>query len=223
MTRLTAKVAGIVIESFFQEARPFSREYLTNLSVKALSSLSKYGVTPEGISLLRPEAFFGYEFGFPLFTGSGVFKLTAQTVNLVFNNIQNQADLDVVLQAINEIYGLLGSTMFQEHALTLHAHMDFADAPDSKARSRFSDKSKQIEFLGVLAHLKVSEWDDPIRLTIDKSLFLPDGIFASLSSKYRGSINSEVLMRGNKAVEAAFKAFDLWYNPEPKEPSKQPV
>jgi hypothetical protein len=75
--------------------------------------------------------------------------------------------------------------------------------------SYMEDPARQIEFLGRLAHFKIPEWPQAIRLQIDQSVFFPPGLFISWNTVLRGGVDVEALTQAAKAFETTANRFDF--------------
>ena len=97
-----------------------------------------------------------------------------------------------------------------EHAIGVAAHLSFRDEQEEKnANSFMQDPVRQIEFLGRLAHFRIPEWQQTIRLEIDRSIFFPPGLFMSWNSSWRGKLDVDTLTQAAKAFEIAANRFDF--------------
>src|SRR5271165_3608104 len=172
MIELTTKLIGVSIDSSFIQPSPFSKERLDQIGLRALDLFKANGLKPEHIGLRTVDVLFGYELNFSLFGGSATFQLTGARLILNFKNIVNRDALQTAAEAISKAHSLFEKTDFLEHAIGVVAHTSFRNEQQQKnATASMEDPARQIEFLGRLAHFRIPEWSEAIRLQIDRSLF----------------------------------------------------
>jgi len=207
---LTTKLIGVSIDSSFIQPRPFSKERLDQIGLRALDSFKANGLQPEHIGLRTVDVLFGYELNFTLFGGSTTFRLTGAHLILNFQNILNRDALRIVAETASRAHSLFEETEFLEHAIGVAAHLSFRDEQEEKNANGFmQDPVRQIEFLGRLAHFRIPEWQQTIRLEIDRSIFFPPGLFMSWNSRWRGKLDVDTLTQAAKAFEIAANRFDF--------------
>jgi hypothetical protein len=210
MVELKTKVIGLTIDSSFVQAMPFSKERLDQIGLRALDSFKNVGLRPEQIGLRTADVLFGYELHFSLFGGNAAFRLTGTRVVLNFQNIQSRAGLQSVVETASRAHSLLQETDFLEHAIGVVAHMSFRDEQGHKnAIDVLEDPARNIEFLGRLAHFRIDEWPEVIRIEVDRSLFVSPGLFMAWNSKWRGKVDSETLLQAAKAFEITANRLDF--------------
>ena len=210
MIELTTKLIGVSINSSFVQTRPFSKERLDQIGLRALDLFKPNGLQPEQISLRTVDVLFGYELNFNLFGGSATFRLTGAHLILNFQNILNSDALRIIAETASRAHSLFDETEFLEHAINAAAHLSFRNEQEQKNASAFmQDPSRQIEFLGRLAHFRIPEWTQTIRLEIDRSIFFPPGLFMTWNSSWRGKLDLDTLTQAAKAFEIAANRLDF--------------
>jgi hypothetical protein len=144
-----------------------------------------YGQSTSGS--VRVDLLFGYELNFGLFGGSATFQLTGARLILNLQNIVTRDALQTAAETISKAHFLFEKTDFLEHEIAAVAHSSFRDEQQHKnATASMEDPARQIEFLGRLAHFRIPEWSEAIRLQIDRSLFFSPGLFLSWNTVLRG-------------------------------------
>jgi len=210
MIELIAKAIGLIIDSPFGEARPFSKERLDEAGMGALKLFAANGLKPENIVLRTTDVLFGYELNFSLFSGSATFKLSSANLLLNFQNISLQQELELVSDAVVKAYSLFEESAFSHHSANMVAHLSFVDEKQRQGASlSLQDPSRDIEFLGRLAHLKISDWPWSIRLEIDQSNFFPPGLFMSWMSTWQGRVDTTTLRAVVQAFLVAATRFEF--------------
>jgi hypothetical protein len=210
MTELTAKVIAATIESSFVQTRPFLKERLDQIGVRALDLFKANGLQPEHIGLRTVDVLFGYELNFSLFGGSATFQLSGARLILSFKNIVTRDALQTAAETAGRAHSMFEKTDFLEHAIAVVAHRSFRNEQQRKnATASMEDPARQIEFLGRLAHFRIPEWSDAIHLEIDRSIFFPPGLFLSWNTVRRGQVDVEALTQAAKAFEITANRFDF--------------
>jgi hypothetical protein len=209
MTELTTRVIAVTIESLFAQTRPFSKERLDQIGLQALDLFKANGLQPEHIGLRTTDVLFGYELSFSLFGGSSTFQLTGSRLTLNFRNIASKDALQVAAHTASGAHSMFEKTDFLEHAVAVVAHTSFSDEQQEKNATAMMDPARQIEFLGHLAHFRIPEWSEVIRLQIDQSIFFPPGLFLSWNTLWRGQVDMDLLTQAAKAFEITANLFEF--------------
>ena len=214
MIELKAQVFGVAIESPFTEARPFSKDWLDKTAIGVLNAFKDYGLRPENVVLRNTDVLFGYELNFALFGGSATFALSGVRLLLNFQNVTSRSALQTVSETAIRAHAVFEGRLFSEHMIRVIAHMPPRDEAD-KIDTLMADSDKQVEFVGRLLHMRVDEWEDSIRLEIDRSLLVQNAIFISWFSKYRGKLTSDTLARAGNAFQNAARRLGFNFDITP--------
>ena len=101
--------------------------------------------------------------------------------------------------------------------ISANSHATFASMEELQHYLlRFANPEKQILSGGIIAYVRCQNWKEEIRLTIEKSLAFPAGLFLVWSTTYRdGKPSRDVLKHVKEAFEESVTKFDLAF---PKNP-----
>lgn len=214
MVEITTKVASVTLESFFKNAVLFKDVRCDEVATKSLEAFASYGLKPTQINVRSGDQVFNYEMGFSLFNGNGTFRISADKLDVVLKNATNDKDLEIVQDCVARIYELVSLPEVADTSVSANAHATFSSVNElQNYLSRFTNPDKQIISGGAIAHVLCPGWKEEIRMTLEKSLAFPEGLFLTWSTLHRGGKPSRDTLQ---AIQAAFALsvtkFDLSYS-----------
>lgn len=210
MFDLKPHMVALVIESAFVRPRPFSKDSLDKFVLKALEIFQRQGMRPEHLSLQTTDILFNYFLAASI-PQKGV-NIQASGTHFVLNvqNIILDPGAAYFAEFIEKAYSLFPEDDFNEHSLRFSAHASFSDLQQQiDAHKTLADPANNIEFLGRLAHFNVPNWQGPIRLEIDRSLFFDSGLFMTWNSFFKGKLETKTALMAISAVEASMRHFNF--------------
>jgi hypothetical protein len=191
MSELKLSNVGWTSESTFVKPSPFSKEKLDELVLTALDVLKADGLSSDGFIFQNADILFNYALRFVLPNGTQV-EMTGKHVSVVIQN--SGENVRLLTDRVEKLYSLFLNRSFSNHAIRLVAHGSFIGGdPKVKDLSAFQDVTRGIEFLGKIAHIRVSDWADAIRFEVDRSLVPQQDIFMDWRSSFAGDLSREVL------------------------------
>lgn len=211
MPEIVAKVCGVTLESFFKKAVLFKDAHCDDVAQKCLEAFASYGMKASQISVRNFDGAFNYDLSFALFNGNGTFKISAEKLDVSLQNAMSDKDLEIVQDCIAKIYEHVPLPEISHTIFSATAHATF---PSTEAMQqylmRFAMPAKQVVSGGTIAYVLCETWAEEIRLTIDKSLAFPDGIFLAWTTTYREKkLTRDLVTRIKDAFKASVTKFDL--------------
>ena len=211
MAEITTKICGVSFESFFQKVILFKDAHCDEVAQKSLEAFVSYGLKPTQISVRGGDQTFNYELSFSLFNGNGTFRISAEKVDIILQNATSDKDLEIVQDCIAKIYEHVPLPEINNTLISATAHATFPSVDEFQQYLRkFADPPKDIVSGGIIAYVHCQNWKEEIRITIDKSLVFPAGLFLAWSTSCRdGKPSRDVLQNVKEAFMGSVTKFDL--------------
>jgi len=213
MPEIVAKICGVTVESFFKKAILFKDAHCDDVSQKCLEAFASYGMKASQIAVRNFDGAFNYDLSFSLFNGNGTFKIAAEKMDISLQNATSDKDLEIVQDCIAKIYEHvpLPEISYTIFSATAHAIFPSIEAMQQYLL-RFAIPAKQVVLGGTIAYVLCEKWAEEIRLTIDKSLAFPDGIFLAWTTTYRGNkLTRDIVTRIKDVFKESVTKFDLTF------------
>jgi hypothetical protein len=211
MPEITAKVCGVTLESFFKKAILFKDAHCDDVSQKCLEAFASYGMKASQIAVRNFDGTFNYDLSFSLFNGNGTFKISAEKLDISLQNATTDKDLEIIQDCIAKIYEHVPLPEISHTIFSATAHATFQSIEAMQQYlSRFAVPTKQVVSGGTIAYVLCEKWAEEIRLTIDKSLAFPDGVFLAWTTTCREKkLTRDVVTRIKDAFKESVTKFDL--------------
>lgn len=213
MAEITTRVLGVTIESLFKKPALYKDAHCDDTAQKCFEAYSSYGLKASQISIRMGDFGFNYEVSFSLFNGNGTFKITSEKLELHFQNATGEKDVELVADCVARLYEHVPLPEIITTSITGNAH---ATAGSIEAAQqyllRYANPAKQVVRGGAIAYMLCKNWKDEIRLTVDKSLVFPEGLFLVWTTSFsEGKLTREVLKTLEDACTEAAEKLDLTF------------
>jgi hypothetical protein len=211
MAEITTKVFGVTFESFFKKAVLFKETRNDEVAQKCLEAFAGYGLTPKQINVRSGDQTFNYELSFSLFNGNGTFRVSAERIEMVFQNGISDKDLEIVQDCIAKTYEHVPLPEISHTLISANAHATFLSMEQlTQYLQKYSDPARQVVSGGVIAYVCCTNWKEEIRFSIDKSVAFPAGLFLTWSTTDQGGKPThDVLKNVKDAFGEVVAKFDL--------------
>lgn len=211
MVEIATRILGVSLESFFKKATLQGDARCTDAAQKCLEAFASYGLRPTQIALRVGDPAFNYDLSFVLFGGNCTFRLSAEKVEMHFQNATSEKDMEVVVDCVSKAYEHVPLPEINSTLVSANAH---ATAQSGEAiqqyLARYANPPKRIVKGGAIAYVLCTNWSEEIRLSLDRSLVFPDGLFLTWSTAIPGGKPSRDALRAVKeAFEEAAVKLDL--------------
>lgn len=199
MSNLSFNRVGLFFETHFQKAIPYSDGLFRQWGVRALERFGSAGLAPSAIVARPADRVFGYNFSFQL--GKAAFKVTAQKLEVTFLDAISKVEAQGLFQFLHESMRIFGPSPDDVSTFQLYAHAAFKTEDDRKEFIKTVPLPEGVSLGGVIAYSFVEGWGREIRLQIDKSNAIKDGLFIIMGTTIQGLITPEI-------VTTVFKSFE---------------
>jgi hypothetical protein len=211
MAEITTRICGVTIETLFKKAVLFKDAHCDDCSQKCLEAFASYGLRPTQIVVRSGDQTFNYDLSFSLFNGNGTFRISAEKLDVSLQNATTEKDVDIVQDCIAKVYEHVPLPEINNTSISATAHATFPSIQEMQQYLlRYANPAKQIVAGGTIAYILCQNWPEEIRLTVEKSLVYPEGLFLAWSTVHReNKISRDVLKNAKEAFENSLTKLDL--------------
>ncbi|SRR6266511_3384649 len=186
MLEVTPYLFGISVEVRFRKPRAFSKQRLDGLLLRLIDSENGLALRIDQIRMRQNDFAFDYELRASLLAGNGLLIHDAEKFFLSVSGGRNEADARLLGETAKRF--LWSSEVSSEDVGTFyvnaHARADTKEKRDEFLRGLGGDQ--RITGPGALAYVKVAEWSEDVRFSLEPSLGVPDSLFFAWNTQFRG-------------------------------------
>jgi hypothetical protein len=214
MDILPIEFFGVAIEVPFPSPLGFSQARLEDFGAKICDPAKGLGLRADQIRLKRSDDLYGYELTAQFFGDNGALVRTADRIKFSVRNARNIADWNLVQQTLIRFYGLMEFLPTTITGLSTHVHAKCESARDREEYlSQFKNGLQVIRPAG-LGYVRIADWEKEIRVLIEQSNMVPDGIFVVWDTQFTNSQDWDTFIGTIPTMmENAANAFSLGFEP----------
>ena len=214
MEILPIELFGFAIDVPFPTPLGFQQAGLEDFGAKICDSAKGLGLRVDQVRLRRYDELYGYELTANFFGDNGTLVRTADRVKLSVRNARNAADWNLVRETFVRFYALMEFPPTTVSALSSHVHARFEETSD---RDRFMEGFEhgfELVRAAALGYVRIADWEKEIRVLIEQSNAIPDGIFVAWDTQFVNSQDWEsFLYTLPTMMENAANLFGLGFEP----------
>jgi hypothetical protein len=168
---------------------------------------------PEQVHLRTFDVVYDYQMNAQLFGGNGLFVFNSQKVVLAAQNAKGRADGDLLIEVVNRFLRMFAvpeklMVLFSANA---HAKMESTTMRnDYLKRFRFDPR---ISGPGTVGFVRLDEWPEDVKLLIEPSLGLEDGLFLAWTTKFSAHDLPEISDKFVRIVDSVAGVYGLKIRP----------
>ena len=213
MAEITTQIGGVTFESFFKKAVLFKDAHCDEAAEKCVEAFASYGLRPTQVPVRSGDQTFNYELSFSLFNGNGTFRISAEKLDIHFQNATSNRDSEIVADCVAKMYEHVPLPEINSTLISANTHATLSSIEEmQKYLLRYAQPEKHIVAGGVIAYILCQNWPHEIRLTVDRSLVYPAGLFLAWSTTYpENKISREALKNVKEALEESVTKLDLTF------------
>ena len=153
-----------------------------------MEAFASYGLKPTQIKLEHRDEAFNYELSFSLFNGNATFKASAERLHVEFQNVVGERDFEILGDCIVKTYEHVPFPEIARTTITANAHAVMSSVDESLAYLQpFAKPEKGITSGGAIARVRCEIWPKEIRVSVEKSLGYPAGLFLTWWTEQPGA------------------------------------
>ncbi len=211
MITLRNQEVGVQVQSWFLPSRLFKEASTDSFAQKALVSFAPQGLRPSDLMLEKEDEIYSYRIHFSLFRGQGKFRLDAEKLEVVFEKVRDQNDLNIIYDCLLKAQSCFTpseSKISHMVQATSHAVFGSKDERDGFLK-QFGRPNAAIAHGGIIAYAPLGPTGEEIRFSLDRSYIYPEAVFLTWNVTTTSALNLEVC----KAIQDGFRTmaskFDL--------------
>jgi hypothetical protein len=168
---------AIALEILFPRPRPFVKEKIDDLAVWLTDSKDGFALRPEQVRVRHHDIVFDYELTASFFGGNAVLKRDAEKIAFSARGARTRADLELLHNAATRFLKVAAAPeqLYVSFSSNAHAALTSESVRDSYL-ARFQPKEGVVH-AGALGYVRNESWPEEIRIAIEPSIGMPNGLF----------------------------------------------
>jgi hypothetical protein len=171
-------------------------------------------IRPDHLRLKKWDELFGWELTAQFFGDNGQVTRTCDRLKLFVRNARTAADWKLIVQTLSRFYTILDPEAETSTNLSAHVHAKFPSTDEREEWLQQFSHNALITKPGVLGYVKIFEWEKDIRMLIEPSNVVADGIFCAWDTSFSNTADWEEFFGGLLSMmENAANHFELGFDP----------
>jgi hypothetical protein len=214
MIQVRNEVLETTLEATFSSAVHFDPVLLKAVATKALEKFSKYDLRPNQVIQRTGDQLFDYVLAFNLFNNQATFRLVADKLTVRIQGAKSKQDAQILAETLI-LSGECIETKVERINVQALAHAAFdVEAEGLKFFEAFTDKSNHIVDGGRIVIVKHPDWQESVRITVERSLASKNGIFLCWMTEQNGPVSLESIKMIADKFGKALNSVGLNYRVE---------
>jgi hypothetical protein len=199
MINLTYSRGGLLFETHFHKAIPYSDAAFRDWGTKALDCFGSAGLAPSAIVAKPGDRLYGFNFSFSI--GKATFKLSAKKLEVAFLDATTKIEAQGMFQFLRESLQILSPSIDDISNFQIYGHASFKSDNDKIQFVKTVALPDGVTLGGAIVYSVVEGWNREIRFQIDKSVALKDALFVLIGTSIQGLITPEIVTTVCKSFE----------------------
>ena len=204
---------GITLDVRFPTPRPFSNERLNRLLTRLIDSENGLALRSEQMRVRTTELGFDYEIK-AFFLGANAFLVSdAEKFFLSISGGRTQADAQLIIQTAKRF---LWAGEVSDQDTVIFGANTHARADSHEKRDEFLQRfriAEQIVGPGAVGYIRVPNWTDDVRFSVEPSLGIPEALFLAWNTRFRGVSWLDSGDELNGMLESTAAIFGIQFKP----------
>jgi hypothetical protein len=213
MIEITPFLFGFSMESRFAKPRPFSQQRLDHLLARLIDADNGLALRTEQIHFRQFDLAFDYALRASLLGGNGAFVHDAEKFGISVSGGRTGADARTLAETAKRF--LWSSELSDKEvgmfSVNTHARADSKDKRDDFLRGFKTDD--RIVGPGTLGYVRVTEWPEEVRFSIEPSVGVVDSLFLAWNTQFRGDSGFRSVEDLVKMLESVAEVFGVKFKP----------
>jgi len=205
---------GVAVEILFPKPLGFTQAAIEEFGSKVCDATDGLSLRPDQIRLRRTDDLYNYELNAQFFGENGWLVRTADRVKFGVRNARTVTDRTLILQLIHKLYLILRMDPKSITALQVGVLGRFPSDDERDAYMNRFSYSPLIARAAGLGYVRVNDWAEEIKVTLDSTGAPPCCMVLQCDTKYENSQHWETFLGTIPSmVENAANLFDLGFEP----------
>lgn len=206
---------GVHVDVPFLAPVGFQSAKLEKFGAKVCDAKEGLSIRPDQLRLKKWDELFGYELTANFFGDNGMLTLASDRVKLFVRNARTQGDWNVIMQTLTKFYALMEFDAKSTTVLSCHVHGKFPSVDDRDQWLNQFSHNALCSKAAALGYVKIFDWDKDIRVLIEQSNVVPEGIFVAWDTQFDNDEDDWESFLGSlfQMMENAANMFELAFEP----------
>ena len=214
MEVLPIEVFGLHVEVPFATPQSFNDAALGAFGARLCHSKDGLELPSAQIHLKRWDDLFGFELSAQFLGGNATLTRTADCTRIHIRNGRTAGDWAIIRTALTRLFAILDPDPKTLSGLSAHAHARFPSASERDEWLEGFSHSPMVARPGVLGHVQIADWEKDIRVAIERSNVVDDGIFILWETYFTNDQEWETFLGSlTTMMENAANLFELGFEP----------
>jgi hypothetical protein len=213
MIELAPYLFGMTLDFRFLKARTFSKERLDTLLNRLTDSDTGLALRLEQIRVRNTDLAFDYDLRAFFLGGNALLVYDAEKIFLSVSGGRSQADANLLRETAKRFLWVTEVSNEELGSFSVNTH---ARADSAEGREQFLDRfrlSKEVVGPGALGYVRVPNWPEEVRFSVEPSLGTKDSLFFAWNTPVRGAswLSSPEELTG--VLESIASIFGVQFKP----------
>ena len=205
---------GVHVDVPFPAPLGFSHADLEDFGAQICAPATGLGLRVEQLRVKRWDDLFGYELSAQFFGENGTLTRTAERIKLGIRNARTQGDWNIIQQTLTRFYAIMDFDPTTHTVLSAHAHAKFPTTEERDQWIAQFSHSPLIARAGALGYVQIMDWEKDIRVLIEQSNVVADGVFLAWDTQFTNDQDWESFLGSlTSMMDNAVNVFDLGFEP----------
>ena len=205
---------GVHVDVPFPAPLGFSQAALEDFGAQICAPNTGLGLRVEQLRVKRWDDLFGYELSAQFFGENGTLTRTAERIKLGIRNARTQGDWNIIQQTLTRFYAIMDFDPATITTLSTHAHAKFPSTDERDQWIAQFSHSPLIARAAALGYVQIMDWEKDIRVLIEQSNVVPDGVFLAWDTQFTNEQEWESFLGSfTSMMDNAINVFDLGFEP----------
>ena len=207
-------IFGLNVDVPFLSPMGFSQARLEEFGAQLCDPAKGLSLRVDQIRTKRWDELFGYELSAQFFGENGTLTRTADRVKFGVRNARTAGDWNIMRDTLQRFYALMDFPETTVTTLSSHVHAKF---PSQDERDGWIGRFSYSPLIGrsaALGYVQIADWEKDIRVMIETSNVVPDGVFVMWDTQFVNEQDWESFLGSLPTMmENAANLFDLGFEP----------
>lgn len=214
MDILPIEFFGIAVDVAFPSPLGFNQARLEEFGTKVTDAQKGLGLRVDQIKLRRTDELYNYEFAANFFGENGHVVRTADRIKMSVRNARNVADWNLIRETFVRFYNLMEFMPNTMTTLSTHIHAKFESSQDRDSFLAQFTHGANVVRPAALGYVRISDWEKEIRVLIEQSNAVQDGLFIAWDTQFVNSQDWDTfLVTVPTMMENAANVFGIGFEP----------
>jgi hypothetical protein len=184
MQILPIELFGFAVDIPFLTPQGFQQAKLEEFGAQLCDPAKGLGLRIDQVRLRKSDDLYGYELIAQFFGDNGTLVRTADRVKLAVRNARNAADWNLVRETFVRLYNIMNFAPTSVTTLSTHVHAKFEETIDRDQFMQGFEHGFELLRSAALGYVRIADWEKEIRVLIEQSNAIPDGIFVAWDTQF---------------------------------------